>query len=73
MRRSEDELRTTFHLFDTLHKGYITVQDLGRVAEEVAEQDSYDDSELGRMIDEFDTDENGCINFDEFKRIMKMG
>ena len=50
-RDTEEELRTYFHLFDGGDKGYITVDDLQRVQNEVANgvetQLSRDDTNFG--------------------------
>ena len=39
----------------------------------MGDNDALTHTELQRMIDEFDTDQDGCINYAEFRRIMKMG
>ena len=85
-RDTEEELRTYFHLFDGGDKGYITVDDLQRVQNEVANgvdaQLSGDDTTVGgvnvvgsdmlqAMIDQFDSGNKGCISYDEFKMILQ--
>ena len=86
-RDTEEELRTYFHLFDGGDKGYITVDDLQRVQNEVANgveaQLSGDDTNFGgvinvvgsdmlqAMIDQFDSGNKGCISYDEFKMILQ--
>ena len=85
-RDTEEELRTYFHLFDGGDKGYITVDDLQRVQNEVANgvdaQLSGDDTTVGgvnvvgsdmlqAMIDQFDGGNKGCISYDEFKMILQ--
>ena len=61
----------------------ITFQDLRRVADELKQADNgiknernqyhLSDEKLRAMIDEFDRDQDGCINFDEFRYIMTQG
>jgi centrin-3 len=46
-----------------------TIQNLRRVARELGENLS--ESELQAMIDEFDRDQDGAINSEEFMYIMK--
>ena len=59
-----DELKRAFALFDLEGKGIITFDDLKAVAEELNEDIS--DEELHKMIDEFDLDDDGGINEQEF-------
>ncbi|KAL7752943.1 Calcium-binding component of the spindle pole body (SPB) half-bridge [Sorochytrium milnesiophthora] len=63
-----DELRKAFKLFDEDSTGNISIRNLRRVAKELGEQ--IDDEELQAMIDEFDLDQDGTINEQEFIAIM---
>lgn len=71
MRDAKNELLETFHLFDQSKKGYITLEDLQRVAKEVNCGNDANEINYRQMIDFFDKDKDGCINFDEFKCIMR--
>ncbi|CAN6674637.1 cell division control protein 31 [Trichomonascus vanleenenianus] len=59
-----EEIRRAFLLFDHDKTGKISLQDLKRVAQELGE--NLDDEELRAMIDEFDLDQDGEINEEEF-------
>ncbi|ODV88304.1 hypothetical protein CANARDRAFT_193895 [[Candida] arabinofermentans NRRL YB-2248] len=62
-----DEIRRAFRLFDDDGTGKISLKNLRRVAKELGENLS--DDELRAMIDEFDLDEDGEINEEEFINI----
>ncbi|KAJ3211395.1 Calcium-binding component of the spindle pole body (SPB) half-bridge [Entophlyctis luteolus] len=63
-----EEIRKAFQLFDDDNTGKISVRNLRRVAKEIGE--NLDDDELQAMIDEFDLDQDGEINEQEFIAIM---
>ncbi|KXS10705.1 EF-hand [Gonapodya prolifera JEL478] len=63
-----EEIRRAFKLFDDDGTGKISLRNLRRVAKEIGEQ--LDDEELQAMIEEFDIDEDGEINEQEFLAIM---
>ncbi|KAJ3416527.1 Calcium-binding component of the spindle pole body (SPB) half-bridge [Chytridiales sp. JEL 0842] len=63
-----EEIRKAFQLFDDDGTGKISLRNLRRVAKEIGE--SLDDEELQAMIDEFDLDQDGEINEQEFIAIM---
>lgn len=63
-----DEIRKAFALFDDDATGKISLRNLKRVAKELGE--TLDDDELQAMIDEFDLDQDGEINENEFIQIM---
>lgn len=63
-----EELRKAFALFDDDSTGKISLKNLRRVAREIGED--LDDNELQAMIDEFDLDQDGEINEQEFISIM---
>ena len=63
-----DEVRRAFQLFDEEGKGTISIKNLRQIANELGEQ--VDDEELHAMIEEFDADEDGEINEQEFIHLM---
>jgi len=63
-----DEIRRAFQLFDDDNTGKISLRNLKRVAKDLGER--LDDEELQAMIDEFDLDQDGEINEQEFFAIM---
>ncbi|OBA24449.1 EF-hand [Metschnikowia bicuspidata var. bicuspidata NRRL YB-4993] len=62
-----EEIRRAFKLFDDDGTGKISFRNLKRVAKELGE--NLTDEELRAMIDEFDLDEDGEINEQEFINI----
>ncbi|KAJ6618397.1 hypothetical protein B0H10DRAFT_1795337 [Mycena sp. CBHHK59/15] len=64
-----DEFRQAFQLFDDDGTGKISLRNLRRVAKEIG--DRLEDDQLQSMIDEFDLDQDGEINEQEFIAIMK--
>lgn len=62
-----EEIRRAFKLFDDDGTGKISLKNLRRVAKELGE--NLTDDELMAMIDEFDLDEDGEINEEEFINI----
>ncbi|AAZ10817.1 centrin, putative [Trypanosoma equiperdum] len=67
-RDPRQEMIKAFQLFDENNTGKISLRSLRRVARELGE--NMTDEELQAMIDEFDTDQDGEINLDEFLAIM---
>ncbi|CAG8581559.1 14369_t:CDS:2 [Acaulospora morrowiae] len=67
-RSPEEEIHRAFQLFDDDNTGKISLFNLKRVAEELGE--NLDEEDLQAMIDEFDLDEDGEINEQEFMKIM---
>eukprot|EP00594_Rhizosolenia_setigera_P012537 CAMPEP_0178964972 /NCGR_PEP_ID=MMETSP0789-20121207/15995_1 /TAXON_ID=3005 /ORGANISM="Rhizosolenia setigera, Strain CCMP 1694" /LENGTH=171 /DNA_ID=CAMNT_0020649849 /DNA_START=68 /DNA_END=583 /DNA_ORIENTATION=+ len=65
---SKEDIAKVFNLFDDDRTGFITLQNLKRVASELGETMS--DSELLEMIERADTDQDGMISLDEFHSIM---
>ncbi|KAJ3041559.1 Calcium-binding component of the spindle pole body (SPB) half-bridge [Rhizophlyctis rosea] len=63
-----EEIKKAFQLFDDDGTGKISLRNLRRVAKEIGE--NLDDDELQAMIDEFDLDQDGEINEQEFIGIM---
>jgi len=68
-RDPDEEIRKAFRLFDEDGSGKISIRALKRVAKELGE--TLTDDELSAMIDEFDKDNDGMINEEEFTYIMK--
>ncbi|KAI7826399.1 hypothetical protein BX661DRAFT_183965 [Kickxella alabastrina] len=66
-----DEYKKAFKLIDDSNSGIINATNLRRVARELGE--NIDDDELQAMIDEFDMDNDGAINEEEFIKIMMGG
>mmetsp|Transcript_76712 Transcript_76712/g.135332 ORF Transcript_76712/g.135332 Transcript_76712/m.135332 type:complete len:182 (+) Transcript_76712:47-592(+) len=64
-----DEIRKAFELFDEDKRGKISFRNLKRIAKDLGEK--LTDEELRGMIDEFDQDQDGDINEQEFVNIMK--
>lgn len=68
-RDPDDEIRKAFLLFDTDGTGTISFKNMRNIARELGENLSED--ELQAMIDEFDRNQDGEINQEEFMYIMK--
>jgi len=68
-RDPEEEMKKAFALFDDDDSGTISLKNLRRVSRELGEVLSED--ELNAMIEEFDKDQDGEINLEEFMAIMK--
>lgn len=67
-RDPREEMIKAFKLFDPQNTGKISFRSLRKVAQELGENMS--DQELQAMIDEFDRDQDGEINLEEFLAIM---
>lgn len=65
---TKEDIQKIFDLFDDDHTGYISLQNLKRVAAELGE--NMDDAELLEMIERADFDRDGQISPDEFFTIM---
>lgn len=57
----------SFDLFDQEGKGYLTADDIRRVADELGERITPE--EIQSMIEEFDMDGDGAIGRDDFLEI----
>ncbi|KAI8099902.1 uncharacterized protein BX664DRAFT_382370 [Halteromyces radiatus] len=64
----EDELIECFRAFDTNHDGLISRTELDKVMRKLGEQLSQKD--LEDMINEADTNKDGYIDYEEFKRLL---
>ncbi|CAD5125224.1 DgyrCDS13463 [Dimorphilus gyrociliatus] len=67
-RDPQEEFRKAFQLFDDDGTGSISLRNLRRVAREL--QETMNDDELRAMIEEFDLNGDGEINYEEFLAIM---
>ena len=63
-----DEIRKAFKHFDPEDRGKISYRNLKQIARDLGER--LTDEELRAMIDEFDEDQDGEINEDEFINMM---
>lgn len=65
---TKEDIQKIFELFDDDKTGYISLQNLKRVAQELGE--NMDDAELLEMIERADADQDGQISSEEFYTIM---
>lgn len=65
---SKEEIQKIFNLFDDEKKGYISLQNLKRVARCLGENMS--DADLLEMIERADTDNDGLVSLDDFYHVM---
>ena len=68
-RDSREEATKAFRLFDDDETGYISFNNLKRVAHELGEEIT--DVELQEMIDEADRGGDGKVSLEDFCRVMK--
>ena len=68
-RDPAEEIRKAFALFDEDGSGKISVRNLRRIARELGEPLA--DEELQAMVDEFDRDGDGAVDFEDFQKIMQ--
>ncbi|GFY93695.1 calcium-binding EF-hand family protein [Actinidia rufa] len=64
------ELREAFDLYDRDKNGLISARELHAVLKNLGEKCSLAD--CSRMIGSVDVDGDGCVNFEEFKKMMKV-
>ncbi|CAO2198856.1 unnamed protein product [Urochloa humidicola] len=64
----EAELRAAFDVYDVNGDGRITAAELGKVLAQIGEGCSAEECE--RMIAGVDVDGDGCVGFEEFKKMM---
>lgn len=65
---SREDVQKVFNLFDDDKTGFISIQNLKRVAKDLGETMS--DAELLEMIERADSDKDGQIDFEDFYNIM---
>ncbi|KAL8034388.1 hypothetical protein ABFX02_12G025100 [Erythranthe guttata] len=68
---ADAELKEAFDMYDKDKNGQISASELHAVLRSLGENCSVKD--CGRMIESFDVDGDGSINFDEFKKMMTGG
>jgi len=69
-RDSKEEINRAFRLFDRDGTGYITLENLRQVSQELGE--GLNDEEIREMIEEADiVDYDGAVSQEEFHKIMK--
>ena len=66
-----EEYREVFDCFDKDGNGEIDVEELRYIFEKLHVE--IDDEQLGSLIQQVDTDQNGIIDFDEFLILMQLG
>ncbi|KAL6993958.1 hypothetical protein U1Q18_012067 [Sarracenia purpurea var. burkii] len=64
------ELRDAFDLYDRDKNGLISARELHAVMKSLGEKCSLED--CSRMIGSVDADGDGCVNFEEFKKMMRV-
>lgn len=67
-RELEAELRAAFDVYDVNGDGRITASELGKVLARIGEGCTAE--ECDRMIASVDVDGDGCVGFEEFKKMM---
>ena len=67
-KESKEDIRKVFRLFDEDNTGYITAQNLKRIAKDLGE--NMEEIEIREMIERADTDGDGRITFEDFYSIM---
>ena len=65
---SKEDIKKVFKLFDEEGNGYITIEDLKRVAKELSE--NMESIEMQEMIERADGDADGRVTFEDFYNIM---
>lgn len=65
---TEKNLKQAFDLFDLDANGYITPRELKHILGNKDQE--IKDEEWEKLIEDFDKNGDGMINFDEFKRMM---
>ncbi|KHN72004.1 Caltractin [Toxocara canis] len=68
-RSGVSEMRAAFQLFDSESKGFISIDDLRKVANELSE--TVDDEQLLEMINEADSCQSGHVSEADFCAVMK--
>merc|ERR1719419_1189092 len=65
---TEDSLKEAFRIFDKDDDGFISVEELRNIMQNLGEKMS--DKELDEMIVEADSDRDGLINYQEFVQVL---
>lgn len=69
----EGDLKEAFDVFDGDRDGLITVEELGLVLSTLGMKEGERLESCKEMIRKVDVDGDGMVNFDEFKKMMKIG
>ncbi|KAM0952696.1 putative EF-hand domain-containing protein [Dioscorea sansibarensis] len=67
----DDELRDAFKMYDLDKDGVISVKELHLVLKKLGDKSSIGD--CARMIKSVDSDGDGCVSFEEFRKMMNKG
>ncbi|PKU85059.1 probable calcium-binding protein CML18 [Dendrobium catenatum] len=67
--RGEEDIKDAFDIYDMDGNGLISVKELHLVLKKLGERCSSHD--CSQMIDSVDSDGDGCVNYDEFKKMMR--
>ena len=67
-KESKEDIRKVFRLFDEDNTGFITAQNLKKIAKDLGE--TMEEIEIREMIERADTDGDGRITFEDFYSIM---
>ena len=66
---TEKNLKQAFDLFDLDQNGFITPRELKHILG--TKNQEMDDDEWKKLLEDFDKNRDGMINFDEFKKMMQ--
>ncbi|KAI7728569.1 hypothetical protein M8C21_001087 [Ambrosia artemisiifolia] len=69
----DSDLKDAFDVFDGDKNGVISVEELGLVLDSLGFKEGKKLEDCKKMISKVDTDGDGMINFQEFKKMMKNG
>uniref|UniRef100_A0A7N0TTS1 EF-hand domain-containing protein n=1 Tax=Kalanchoe fedtschenkoi TaxID=63787 RepID=A0A7N0TTS1_KALFE len=67
--QAQEELKAAFDLYDKDKNGVISARELHAVMKKLGEKCTLKD--CSKMISSVDIDGDGCVNFEEFKKMMK--
>jgi calcium-binding protein CML len=72
-KNEEDDIREAFKVFDQNGDGYITVEELRSVLNSLGLKQGRTAEDCKKMISKVDKDEDGMVDFKEFKQMMRGG
>lgn len=70
-RDPREEAAKVFSMFDYDQDGFISVEDLRHLAQEIKDERTLSDEEIQSMIDHLDHDGKGGVSLDEFMQMME--
>ncbi|GAB0131743.1 hypothetical protein EsDP_00000202 [Epichloe bromicola] len=70
-RDPREEAAKVFAMFDYDQDGFISVEDLRHLAQEIKDERTLSDEEIQSMIDHLDHDGKGGVSLDEFMQMME--